>query len=258
MFERNALGANARKTKIQLSSYKLKMIAAVLTMVGTFGIAILQNGIMNLENYSTKTLLEALTNDARIMGLTTVIVLCGAVSALALPIYALMLIEGFKHTSSVKKYIIRVAVLAVISEIPYDLAIRDKWFDMSSQNPVFSILIALVMIYFLNYFDQVTRLKGKLFKLLIIIAALMWSVILCASSGFVFILLTAVLWLMEGSGALTTFVAIIVSLFQFPAPFGLLFNYFYNGEKGSEKRIIFYIIYPVQLLVMGLIGKFLF
>lgn len=257
MFEKNALGKNAKTMKIQHSNTTLKIIAAVLTAIGTIGVAILQNGVMNIDSYSTKTLLEAFNNNGKVLGLATAVIFCAAISSFALPVYSLILMEGYKHTSSFKNYVIRIAVMAVVSEIPYNLAMRDKWFDVNSQNPMFAVLIALLMIYFLDYFDTVKKIKGILLKIFIVLAALAWTIFTVADGGVIFVLLTAVLWLLAGNGAFTTFMGVVVSVLQFPAPFGFIFNHFYNGEKGKVNRWVFYIFYPAHLLILGLIGKYL-
>ncbi len=256
MFERNSLGKNARRIGIQYSSFTLKIIAAFCTIVGTIGVAILQNGVMKLGEYSTATLLENMQKDTDFLMLATTVILCSGIAAIAVPIYSFLLIEGYKKTSSLKKYVIRIAVLAVITEIPYDLAMQDKFFAMNSQNPVFGILIAFAMLYFLDYFEHITKFKGVILKLLIVAAAVVWATIFGVKYGITFVLVTAVLWLLEGHGVVTTFVGVIVSLLSFPAPIGFVFNYFYDGDKGEGNRKIFYILYPAQLLILGLIGKF--
>lgn len=258
MFERNALSSNARTTKIQYSNYVLKVIASVMLLVGTFGVAILQNGIMDLGNYSSKTLLAAF-EDMRgdVFGLATIIILCSGIAAFALPIFSYTLVEGYKRTSSLKKYVVRVLLLALISEVPYDLAMRDSWFTMYSQNPVWGVLIALLMLYFLNSFEKVKQFKGLLLRLVIIVAALLWVIMLNVSYGAGMVMVTAVLWILEGQGALTVCVGVIASLIYFPAPFGFFFNHFCTGDKGKGNRKLFYVLYPIQLLVLGLIGRYL-
>lgn len=57
----------------------------------------------------------------------------------AFPIYAFLAAEAVIHTHSRKKYLIRLAVLALVSEIPYDLAIHGKTIYPDSQNVIFTL-----------------------------------------------------------------------------------------------------------------------
>jgi hypothetical protein len=250
-------GKNPILMMCEYSSFTLKIIAMFMLAIGTTGISILQNGIMKLGDFSLKTLVEAVQNYGSNFWLMAGWLFSIAIMAVSLPIFAYFLIEGYKHTSSVAKYGLRLLLLALISEVPFDIAMHQSWFTMKSQNPVWGVLIGLVLIYFFEYFKKVGKV-GVLLKLVVILAGLIWAFMLNISYGPAMVLLVAIFWLLDGHRVLSTILGFLVSVFHFPAPFGMLFNYWCNGKKGEGDRRIFYILYPLQLLVFGLIGKYLF
>lgn len=69
------------------------------------------------------------------------------IGAIAFILYAFLLSEGFSHTSDKKKYALRLAVLAVISEVPYDLANEYRIVNIWSQNIFFTLLIGYLTIW---------------------------------------------------------------------------------------------------------------
>lgn len=74
---------------------------------------------------------------------------CGAETAMrlagrmAFPLYAFMLVQGFLYTRGWRKYLKRLAFLAVVSEIPFDLVAAGKAFWPQVQNTVVLLCIGL-------------------------------------------------------------------------------------------------------------------
>ena len=71
---------------------------------------------------------------------------------IAFVLFAFLLIEGFRHTRSRPRYLIRLLLFALISEIPFDLAFRGKHLDPASgilieasyQNVLFTLSLGLL------------------------------------------------------------------------------------------------------------------
>lgn len=65
------------------------------------------------------------------------------VGRLAFPIFAFMIAEGVKHTGNMKKYMLRMLIFAVISELPFNLMVSGELFFPLHQNVLWTFLIAL-------------------------------------------------------------------------------------------------------------------
>ena len=69
------------------------------------------------------------------------------IGRLAFPIYAFMIVEGYFHTGSLKKYVTRLFLFAVISEIPFNLVMGSRVFFPIHQNVLWSFLISIGLIH---------------------------------------------------------------------------------------------------------------
>ena len=69
------------------------------------------------------------------------------IGRMAFPIFAFMIVEGYFHTRSVKKYMLRMLIFALLSEIPFNLMVGGRIFYPIHQNVLWTFLIALVMIH---------------------------------------------------------------------------------------------------------------
>ncbi len=65
----------------------------------------------------------------------------------AFPIFAYFIVEGYSYTKSKIKYALRLFVIAAISEIPFDLAIKHKMYYPNYQNVFWTLLAALLTVW---------------------------------------------------------------------------------------------------------------
>ena len=89
------------------------------------------------------------------------------VGRIAYPIFAFMLVEGFVHTSNFKKYMGRMLIFAVITEIPFNLMVADTVFYPYHQNVLWTFVIALLLMYI----NELAKKKDKWWLTLITAAA---------------------------------------------------------------------------------------
>lgn len=76
---------------------------------------------------------------------------------IAFPIFAFMLVEGFCHTRNLKKYMGRMLVFALLSEIPFDLVYGGTPMYWYHQNVLWTLLLGLALMALI----EKSRRKGK-------------------------------------------------------------------------------------------------
>ena len=69
------------------------------------------------------------------------------IGRLTFPLYAFMIVEGYFHTKNLKKYVCRLLLFAVVSEIPFNLAMGSRVFYPIHQNVLWSFLISIGLIH---------------------------------------------------------------------------------------------------------------
>ena len=66
-----------------------------------------------------------------------------AAGRLAMPIFAFCIAEGYAHTRDRKKYLLRMGLFALISEIPFDLAFESR-IGLSHQNIMLTFFLSIL------------------------------------------------------------------------------------------------------------------
>ena len=77
---------------------------------------------------------------------------------LAYPIFAFMIVEGYFHTRNLRRYILRLFLFALISEIPFNLMYSASLFYPYHQNVIWTLLMGLGLIHL----NELAKGKGKL------------------------------------------------------------------------------------------------
>lgn len=72
-------------------------------------------------------------------------VLWRVIGRIAFPIYAYALVQGYQHTSNYRKYASRLLLIAVLSQIPYQLA-----FNTNGLNVVATLFVSLLVLRMLD------------------------------------------------------------------------------------------------------------
>ena len=92
------------------------------------------------------------------------------IGRVAFPIYAYCLAEGFRYTSDYRRYLGRLALFAILSEIPFDLAFYGVPFSFAHQNVFFTLTLGLILLWVLERCREQLLLCAGAFAVLCFLA----------------------------------------------------------------------------------------
>lgn len=242
-----------------LNRQALRTWGMIFLLAGVAG-AFIRNYVLGLGNITSAQLLQAMQEETSTMVYSTLALVLQAVETCATPIFTFLLVEGFRNTSSYKNYLLRVIGVAVLSEIPYNLLASGKVIAMDSRNPVFGLVLCLVVLYFFRQYGE-KKASHIGIKIAVVLAAVVWAELLDIEHGSCCVILTSVFWLLREKprmqvyiGCLVAICCSLISMYYMAAPMAFLAIHFYNGEKGAGNKWVNYLSYPVMLLVVALVG----
>lgn len=202
------------------------------------------------------------------------------IGRISFPIFAFLIVEGYFHTHNLKKYVLRLLIFAVISEIPFNLAMSGRVFNPVHQNVLWSFLLSICLIHW----NERAKTSGKLWKTIVVAA---FSVFL----GYILGLITMVDYYHAGVLTVLTFYFFrqkkwwsflgqllclgyinlemlggfgyeiqllgetIFILRQGFALLALIPIWLYRGKQGYHTKglqYFYYAFYPLHLLILGL------
>lgn len=242
----------------------LRTWGLLLTLAGIISRGLLQNRMLGMGTVSNQQLLEIFESSGNAMAIATAALVFQLLETCAVPIFAWLLVKGVQHTSNLKNYALRIAVLAVCSELPYNLAIGGQLTGYSAQNPVYGLLLALIMLIFFQQYNG-KQPKAVFIKIVVFLAAMVWTSMFRIDNGGAIVMITAALWFTRSKptmqslfGAAASMLCSLSNIFFMASPMVFLAIHFCNGEKGEQNRLVNYLAYPALLLAVGLCSMFLF
>ena len=194
-----------------------------------------------------------------------------ALGGLTFPIMAYLLVEGYKHTSNLKKYAFRLFIFALISSLPFRWALR-----LPGLNVLFTLLLGLATLYLYDHMKNRPAFWAAFAGMSVFSVVMDWGLI-----GVPMVLLYRVLRGKRQRVVIPALLPIGLALVQFgvrcimPSMSGiddlpsvayavigcgltipLLANY--NQQRGKSLKYLFYVYYPAHLLVLALLRGLLF
>lgn len=235
-----------------MTGTKLKIYGCVTMLFYAIGMSVIRNGIIQISQYTDSEFAALLKESPDMMVLAGWASVFQLIGGLAVPVFAFLLVEGFIHTSDFRKYLLTILAFAVISEIPYDLAMSRSVIDLSDQNGMFTLAVCLVMLYGLSIFTEKKGVMYRMVQVMIVIAALLWCGICRTGFGLCTVLLTAIYYLFYDRKGIRVLMGCAVSSMYVTAPISGYALWNYSGDRGWNKnKYVFYLFYPLHLLILA-------
>lgn len=252
--------------KRMFTGTQLKWLAMILMLIDHTAAVILTRYIESLSA-SPGSAVTAVYYIMRILG------------RLAFPIFCFLLVEGFQYTHDRRRYLLNLTIFALISEIPFDLAIHGTILEFRGQNVFFTLSIGLASIWLIEHFQGKRFLQFLCGLACAILGELLYTDY--ASLGVILIIIfyvfrnqrgklyaagTAWLWLGAcinsmmnihiGSYPEELWGAILITVMmngvlELWGALSFLFIHRYNGQRGKAlPKYFFYAFYPGHLLLL--------
>lgn len=179
-------------------------------------------------------------------------VIARMIGRLAFPIFAFLLVEGFRHTHSKRRYALNLLVFAVITELPWNLLRNGTLFFPEKQNVLWTLLAGFMAMW---VYDM---LKSRKWAQMFSLAGIYAVSFLCRSdycaAGVPFIMLV---YALQGRLAIQGMTAAVLLPMRPMAALAYIPISLYNGQRGFVKgpwlKYAFYAFYPLHFLLIYLI-----
>ncbi len=219
----------------------LKIIAIVSMLIDHIGVFLLEEGDLYLA--------------------------CRLVGRLAFPIFAFMIAQGFLKSKHIKQYVIRLAVFALFVEILFLVyaLLREVPYIPLKDNVIVPLLLGLLVLISVRSRNDFTRLG--LIAILVFTMFVQYPYSIYGLSLIAIFGLIAKKWLQALLFLLVHLLFIqipginnVLYLYPWQQQFALFFLpllFLYNGKKGRDYKYLFYVFYPLHLIVLWVIAHFI-
>lgn len=251
-----------KKQKKSITGSTLKIIAIVTMMIDHIGATIFEkmlinNGMFEAINSNNVDMINQFMMDNGTLYMIWLISRM-VIGRIAFPIFCFLLVEGFTHTSDIKKYVMRLGIFALLSEIPFDLAFKGQFLEFTYQNIFFTLFIGLLVMVSFKYIEERAEWnKGIKFSLSLgaLILGMFTADFLKTDYAAIGIICIMVIFLFRKNKLHQIIAGCVAFIWEITAPIAFIPIGFYKGERGLNVKYLFYIFYPAHLLVLYLIAK---
>ena len=241
------------QSKKGLTGAHLKWMAIVLMAIDHIGASILEPILLDPRMYQLQDW-DALYDVYMVMR---------CLGRFSFPMFCFLMVEGFRHTRSKEKYLRNLLISAVVSEVPFDLALTGKLWSVEHQNVFFTLAMGLAAIWVAEYVQ--TRymtmihnsMKCQIFYFAAVAGIAFVAELLSTDYGATGVFVIFVLYVLREKrfmGAALAWGILTLSnwleIYCFPFVGAVML---YNGQRGRQNKYFFYLFYPLHLLVLYII-----
>lgn len=190
------------------------------------------------------------------------------VGRIAFPIFAYLVSEGIFYSKNLNAYCLKLLIVAVLTEIPINIAMTGKVIAIGSSNVLFTFALAVLPFAALKTAENKT--KNKTFSRLIfgVTAVLAFTLAIIFKPDYdvggvalvwTFYVFREYRYFCLGAAAAAIAVFRINKPMELFALLSLVFLFFANGERGwirtRAQKLFFYLFYPLHMLVLYLLSR---
>ena len=204
------------------------------------------------------------------------------VGRISFPLFAFQLVIGFKNTSNVKKYLTRMFVFAIISQLPFQILIKNYSGEFLL-NIFFTLILGLISLMIVNKCFCKNGVINTIIKIALVVGICSLASLSKCDYGAIGVLEILLIYytypcdwkkrtnkvnviklilLISGAIGLSAinyrdvlkshligyYIGIIIAT---TIPIFIMIEY--NGKKGKEPKYLFYSFYPIHIIILDII-----
>ena len=206
------------------------------------------------------------------------------IGRIAFPIFAFQISEGYIHTKNLKKYMLRLGIFALISQIPFILFIHKHVNPTSTAlNVFFTLFLGLLAIFLYDFIIKLfeknmnvtTAIKrnfnkyiDKIIGIILVLIIAYIAEILNTDYGFWGVIIIFIFYVFKTHKIMLVLTYILLCILKFITPIiesnynliyigmalftilPIIFIILYNGKQGKKIKYFLYLFYPLHLILL--------
>lgn len=192
-----------------------------------------------------------------------------SIGRLAFPLFAFQITIGYSHTRDKKKYTIRMLLFAILSQLPFLFFRTVSGYLSFKTNIGFTFFIAILCMQVIDLYREKKNITIVLLTIPLLFSAYLLKVDYSVY-GVILVLLfylfpfkdngktnlkNVLFFFILNSYIMSIYIVISNTLLiQYYSLLSILILLLYNEKKGPNFKYLFYIFYPLHLLILGAIN----